>query len=144
MKKNIIFLTLLIGLGSCQPKIVQHGNIVTDDKLAYLKPGHHTKSDVIEFLGPPSSIGLMDSSSWYYIGMSGDQYAFFKPEIDQEKNIKLTFDASNTLSNIRTYSAQDKLEITPSNQTTESQGHDISILEQVFGNFGRRYQREKK
>lgn len=137
-------LAVVLYLGGCTPNLVQHGNLVTQEKQDQLQPGTTTQEEVITLMGPPSSRGLFDPSTWYYVGMAGEQLAFFKPEIEQETILRLTFDKQGILQKIKNFKPEDKEEVEPCPRVTPSSGHDMTILEQVFGNFGRRYQQEKK
>jgi len=143
-KKNIIAFVVLLSVGACSPNIMQHGNLVSEEKIAYLKTNYHTKEDVLEILGPPSSVGLVDKNLWYYIGKSGEQLAFFYPDIEKETILRLTFDDKGTLLETFVFKDEEKEDISPNKRKTKAGGHDLGILEQVFGNFGRRYQQEKK
>lgn len=142
-KKNTIAF-LFLTISACAPNIIQHGNLVSEDKIAYLKTDYHTKDDVVEILGPPSSFGLVDKNKWYYIGRSGEQIAFFAPDIEREVVLRLDFNDEGTLQQVTVFKDEAREEISPNKKKTKAGGHDLGIFEQVFGNFGRRYQQEKK
>ncbi len=143
-KINIKTFLLLSSLSACSPHLIQQGNLVSEEKIAYLKLDYHTKEDVLEILGPPSSAGLMDKNTWYYIGLTGEKLAFFRPDINKELSLRLIFNNQGTLLRVHVYDPLTKEIILPNSRKTKAGGHDIGILEQVFGNFGRRYQQEKK
>ena len=132
-----------LSLGGCVANPVQHGNLLAQDKLELLIPGATTRAEVVALVGPPSSKGIFDGANWYYIGQRGNQYAFFKPDIEQDQVVRLTFTKDDVLEKIKIYDADGKEILTPHQRTTVSAGHDQTILEKVFSGFGRRYQREK-
>ncbi len=75
----------------CSPRIDSRGNLPDPDKLAEIKPGKHSRDDVAEILGSPSSIGVFDQETWYYISKRTEAVAFFEPEVAERQVIIVHF-----------------------------------------------------
>src|SRR5215469_15952666 len=74
-----ILLTALVA--SCATSVEQRGNLPAQEKFAEIHPGSTTKDEVIKILGSPSSVGIFNDKSWYYVSRRTGQIAFFEPNV---------------------------------------------------------------
>jgi outer membrane protein assembly factor BamE (lipoprotein component of BamABCDE complex) len=125
---------LVAGCGSDK---YARGHAVDAEDLAMLRPGIHTRGDVLATLGSPSTKSFFGTESWYYIGATTEQYAYYAPEELDRKITALSFDARGQLQEIKEYTMKDGKVIQPNKETTPTVGHEISVIEQLLGNVGR-------
>ena len=82
----------LAELCGCSPTVDQRGNLPDPDKLATIRPGATTKDEVVKILGTPSSIGVFNDKSWYYISRRTEQLAFLDPDVLDQQVYIVDFD----------------------------------------------------
>ena len=128
---------LALALTACAPRLETRGNLPDPDRLAEITPGEHTRDEVAEILGSPSSTAVFDQETWYYISEKTETLAFFEPEITERQVVILTFDAEGVVSGIKTLKAEDGRFIEPVDRITPTAGKEITFLDQLFGNFAR-------
>jgi outer membrane protein assembly factor BamE (lipoprotein component of BamABCDE complex) len=62
---------------------------------------------------------------------------FFKPQINDRKVIAIEFDTEGVVSAVNAVGLADGRRVQPVERTTPTTGHEMTILEQMLGNFGR-------
>lgn len=117
--------------------VEQRGNLPAQDKIAEIHPGSTTKDDVIKILGSPSSVGVFNDKSWYYISRRTGQLAFFDPSVIDQQVYVLNFDDQGVVQAVDHKGLEDGKEITPVARATPAPGRELSFLEQVIGNLGK-------
>lgn len=130
-------LTTALAVTACAPRIATHGNLPDPEKLADIVPGEIAKDEVAEILGSPSSVALFGEEVWYYISERKETTAFFAPELQDRQVLIVRFDPEGVVSSIDTLGIEDGRAIEPVERTTPTAGNDITIIQQVLGNFGR-------
>jgi outer membrane protein assembly factor BamE (lipoprotein component of BamABCDE complex) len=133
----LLVLTAVAGLGACVPVYSDRGDLPSKDKLAQLRPGATTKEQVIKILGSPSSIGVFNDNSWYYVSRKTKQVAFFEPEVLDQQVYVVTFDAKGVVQGVGHRTMADGREIEPAPGATPAPGRQLTFLEQIIGNVGR-------
>jgi outer membrane protein assembly factor BamE (lipoprotein component of BamABCDE complex) len=139
LHRSVIF-SAILGIGSvagCATSVEQRGNLPTQDKIAEVHPGSTTKDDVIKILGSPSSVGIFNDKSWYYISRRTGQFAFFDPNVLDQQVYILNFDDQGVVKAVDHKVLEDGKEIVPVARTTPAPGRELSFLEQVIGNLGK-------
>lgn len=140
MKRNasLISLSLAIFLNmGCSSTIDTRGFNVENVQFDQIKPGIHSKEQVQNLLGSPSTIPSFDQNVWYYISKKTATSAFFKPNtLDQQVTV-IMFNDRNIVTSIKTYKGEDAKTIKPVERKTETTGQESGILREVFSNFGR-------
>jgi outer membrane protein assembly factor BamE (lipoprotein component of BamABCDE complex) len=124
-------------LGGCAADINQRGNLPEKDRLAEIHPGTTTRDQVAKILGTPSSTGVFDGNSWYYISRKTKQIAFLDPDVLDQQVYVVNFDSNGIVKNIEHKSLKDARAIEPAPGATPAPGRELSFLEQVLGNIGR-------
>jgi outer membrane protein assembly factor BamE (lipoprotein component of BamABCDE complex) len=128
-----------LGLGGCSFGFTEtRGFVPNDDELARLEPGRQTRDDVLQLLGTPASQGVFDADqSWYYVVRKTHKFAFFEPEVLEQRVVVVQFDGSGQLAEVRRYSFEDGIVIDPVTRTTPSPGKELTFIEQLIGSVGK-------
>jgi len=130
-------LTVAFVLTACEAKTATRGNLPRDYKLAELQIGKSDRNMVARLLGTPSAVSTFDSSIWYYISRTTEQWAFFEPDVIEQNVVAIYFDDQGFFKTIQNYTKEDLREITMQERETATSGHELGILEQLLGNFGK-------
>ncbi len=126
-----------LALGACEQSVQVRGNIPDVDMVSKINPGIHTRVDIASLLGSPSTVSTFQDSKWYYIGQKTTQFAFFEPEVLERKVLVISFDDAGYVANTKTYGLEDGKIIDPVERITPTEGRELSIIQQLFGNLGR-------
>ena len=127
-----------VGLAAgCQDNVQVRGNMPDADVVSEIRPGVHGRDDIIDMLGSPSTVSTFEDNTWYYVGQKSEQLAFLKPEVIERKVLVISFDETGLVGETKTYTLADAREIDPVGRETPTEGRDLTILQQLFGNIGR-------
>lgn len=129
-------LCALVGAG-CAPIVAVRGNMPDVEEIAEIKPGHDTRQDVIQTLGSPSTLSTFEARTWFYIGQKTEQVAFFAPKVVDRSVFVVKFDSGGTVDQTKLYTLHDGQIIDPVSRETPTEGRELTILQQIFGNLGR-------
>ena len=133
----LIALSAAVALAGCTKTVEQRGNLPPPDEIGQIHPGKTTKDEVAKILGTPSSVGVFDDNSWYYISRRTSQFSFFDPKaVDQQVYI-VDFNDHNVVKAVDHKTMKDGQEIAPVARATPAPGRELSFLEQIVGNLGR-------
>ena len=124
-------------LAACQDNLQVRGNIPDEEVVAEIRPGVHGREDVVEMLGSPSTISTFQDTTWYYVGQKTEQFAFLKPEVVERTVLVISFDESGLVGETKSFTLADGREIDPVGRVTPTEGRDLTIMQQLFGNIGR-------
>ena len=133
----LLFLMSVLILCACQPRIVTHGFMPRDELIEQLSPGDQDKHMVSQLMGTPSSLGLFDDDVWYYVTQRTENMGFLKPLLTDQQVLALEFDEQGILQSIERYGLEEAQLIEPLDGKTPTVGRKLTILQQLFGNFGR-------
>jgi len=130
---------VLTGLvvAACQAPVEVRGNLPDEARLDQIETGVHSRNDVASILGSPSASSSFDDSEWYYIGSKTQQFAFFDPEVLERNVLVIEFDEFDTVAEKRQLTLEDGQSITMVSRETPSEGREMTIVQQLFGNLGR-------
>ncbi len=128
---------LVLVLDACASRVDSRGNFLDPGRLAEVRVGTHTREQVSEILGSPSSTAVFDQETWYYISKRTETFAFFKPELKERQVVVLRFDKEGVLSNVNTLGMENGRLIQPVQRKTQTTGSEMGIIEQVKGNLKR-------
>jgi outer membrane protein assembly factor BamE (lipoprotein component of BamABCDE complex) len=126
-----------VGLSACGNTVQLRGNTPDPEDIAQIQPGVHSRQDVVDLLGSPSTVSTFQDRKWYYIGQKTQQVAFMKPEVLDRKVLVITFDDSGLVEATTNYTMADAQEIDPVDRVTPTEGRDLTLLQQLFGNVGK-------
>jgi outer membrane protein assembly factor BamE (lipoprotein component of BamABCDE complex) len=113
------------------------GNEPDPEKVLAVNPGIDTRQQVAQLLGTPSTTGTFDPNTWYYISKRTWQYAFFDPETVDQEVLVVKFDDGGMVSNMYIYGVEDGVVVEPVERETPTYGQELTIMQQLLGNFGR-------
>lgn len=131
----ILFLSLLV-TAACQPTVTTRGNLVDMDEAAMLSIGKSSKEDVRSILGSPTSTAAMNDNRWYYIGQNTSRFGFQAEKVTERRIVALTFDEQGILSEVTPLENSGR-EVAMNKDITPTTGHNLTVLQQAFGNLGR-------
>lgn len=137
LRAPILGALLAAGLGACGQAIQVRGNIPDATVLSKIDPGVHSRLDVARLLGSPSTVSTFQDSKWYYIGQKTTEFAFFAPEVLERKVVVVSFDDTGVVTETKTYTLADGQDIEPVGRVTPTEGRELSLFQQLFGNIGR-------
>lgn len=134
--RNLWLVLALGALAACQPIYRSHGYVPSDSDLAMLVVGQDTRDTVGDFIGRPSSAGVLEDGGWYYVGSRWREVGWRKPqEIDREV-VAISFDAGGVVRNIERFGLQDGRVVTLSRRVTDSNIKGVTFLGQLLGSIG--------
>lgn len=140
MKNRFLFaLTAVLALSACAPTVATRGNLLTEVKLAQIKPLASTRADVIQIWGPPTVSSAFDPNIWYYVGETTSQKGIFAPEVENRRLIRVTFDPndSHTVAEVAELDPAAAKEIELVDRKTPTAGKEYTALQQFIGNLGK-------
>jgi len=129
--------SLALALAACSGIQDVRGNEPDPDKVLAVNPGIDTRQQVAQLLGTPSTTSTFDPNTWYYISKRTTQFAFFDPDIIDQEVLVVHFDNEGMVSDMFIYGVEDGLVVEPTERTTPTYGQELTILQQLIGNFGR-------
>ena len=130
-------LLLCITLAACAPTLVMQGYVPDEETLAGVEQGVDTKDAVVTKLGSPSTIATFDDDTWIYVNKRSEVFAFFEPTVLSQNVVAINFDPEGRVEEIRRFTLEDGRLIDPITRKTPTQGRELGLLEQLFGNVGR-------
>lgn len=130
-------LVLALGLSGCSEELIVRGNMPDPEVAATIEPGATTREEVAAMLGSPSTISSFQDRTWYYIGQKQEQIAFFEPEVLERSILVVNFDDAGTVQETKLYTLEDGRIIDPVSRVTPTEGRELTILQQLFGNLGK-------
>ena len=105
--------------------------------MAGIAAGGLSRDQVAEILGSPSSISTFDGEAWYYISKRTESLAFFEPEVSERKVVIVRFGRNGLVSGVETLGLEHGRSIQPVERETPTAGNELTLLDQLIGNFGR-------
>ena len=134
--KTITILLSIILLTSCS-QIEKRGYSFELSDYKNLKEGLNNKNNAIDAMGYPS---LTNNSSgeelWIYYSEDIKKFLFFKPKILDRKIITVSFNANQTIKQIKTYDLADQTQVNFNPDYTKVKSAKLSWWKQIFGNIG--------
>ena len=128
---------LCLVLAACGGDVTVRGNMPDPELIADILPGSDTRDDVVDKLGSPSAVSTFMDRRWYYIGQKQEQFAFLDPTILERSVLVVSFDNAGTVDDTVMYTLEDGEIVSPVGRTTPTEGKELTILQQLFGNLGR-------
>ena len=121
---------------SCSPPVERRGNLPDPVVLADIQPGVHTKEQVSQLLGTPSSVAPFDKNIWYYMGQKTEKIAFFKPEILEQQVVAIKFNDKGVVSEVRRFNQADGKEVDVVERETPTRGQELTFVRALLGSLG--------
>lgn len=131
---GFLFLNLVVG---CAPIVDIRGNFPDREVVSLLEIGVHTKDQVSELLGPPSSYSPFNKNSWIYMGQKTETVSFLSPEVLEQFILVINFDKNDLLQSVEEIDSKKQTSFPLVTRETPTSGHDMTFLQELFGSFGR-------
>jgi outer membrane protein assembly factor BamE (lipoprotein component of BamABCDE complex) len=130
-------LLLLAGtLSACQSRLEVRGIELDPQALSQVKPGTTTKAQVAQLLGTPSNVSTFNPDVWYYISSRDTRVPFENPVMLDQKIYVVEFDDFGRVKDIQMQQNSNR-EVAMNARTTPAPGKELTVFEQLIGNFGR-------
>ena len=128
--------TAPLALAACAAPQELRGNLPDPDSVAQVVPGKTSKADVTKLMGSPSNISTFDNNTWYYISRRSVRDALSEPVLVGQTVYVVQFDDSGL---VKSFQQQDNnnTDVAMIPRTTPASGKELSLIEQLLGNFGK-------
>lgn len=137
LRVGLLVACAAVALSACGNTVQVRGNNPDPEDVAAIKPGVQSRQDIIDLLGSPSTVSTFEDRKWYYIGQKTQEVAFMKPEVLDRNVLVITFDNTGLVEGMEHYGLDDAQEISPVERETPTEGRDLTLIQQLFGNIGR-------
>lgn len=122
-------------LGACAPTTQLHGYVPSPTDVSRIRPGVDTTETVLEILGRPSSAGLLQDSSWYYVQSTIENFTYNRPRVVDRTVLAVNYAPDGVVRDIQRYGLEDGRVVNLTTRTTETGGRTLGLLEQLFGSL---------
>ena len=138
-RRGPIFATGLLTatIMACAPVIDNRGYFFDDRSVDNIEKGVTNKEAVRETFGSPSSESVLNNGAYYYIYSRFVTESYRAPEEVDRKVLAIYFDENNTVRDLAVYGLEDGIIVPIVARTTQTQGSELTALQQIFGNVGR-------
>lgn len=135
-------LLLAVAAGSifaagCTPVLRNHGFVYTDGEVPEIVPGEDNQASVLERLGSPSTQGIFESTTWYYMSDTRESLAYQRPQTSYRRILEVQFDDAGLVASVEEYGLENGRRVALVDRETPTPGRGMSVWEQLFGNIGR-------
>lgn len=137
LRRCLASISLALLLASCSPMVATRGHSEEALDLQQIVTGQTRAEDVMALLGTPTTTSDFGNATWYYITQKQERVGVFAPEVTEQKVTAITFDADKVVSGIESYQREDGKPVQMVSKTTPTEGHDMTVIEQLLGNLGR-------
>ncbi len=128
---------LLVATSACTPISRSHGFISAKGSPGDVEAGVDSKSTVLAKFGTPSTTGVFEEDTWYYMSEFREQLGFLKPKTQNRTITTIKFADNGMVSNVDIYTIKDGKLVSLVGRKTPTRGRELTILEQLLGNVGR-------
>ena len=133
--RQSVALTSILAFSGCSPVMEYRGKLPETQDLNRITPGRHTKEDVLNLIGTPSTVAAFDTNTWIYDYTVFERKAFFWPEEKKHALYVIRFDDRNKVKEI--VKSDERLQdVRLVDRTTRRPEEKQGIFTSIFGNFG--------
>jgi outer membrane protein assembly factor BamE (lipoprotein component of BamABCDE complex) len=130
-------ISLALLVASCTPIVDTRGHNLDEADFSQIIPGQSSPDDVRAILGSPSATSTYGDETWYYISERKETSGFNAPEVADQKVVAITFDADKKVADVKDYTKKEGKPVQIVDKETPTEGHELTFIEQMLGNFGR-------
>jgi len=131
-----VVLACAAGVSACNPSLRTHGFRHSLEEEPTIVPAEDTQQTVLQRLGNPSTRGVFEENTWYYISSTRESMAYLRPATRDRRVIAVRFDESGVVEAVEEYGLEDGRVVAYSDSETPTRGRELSVLEQILGNVG--------
>lgn len=139
-KRTLTLAAVLAGtvlVSACNPTLRTHGYRYSDGVVPEFTVGEDNQASVRQALGNPSTTGVFETDTWYYVTATREYLAYLRPDTRDRRILALRFDEAGMLAEIEEYGVEDGRIVAFVDRETPTRGRELSVLEQLLGNVGR-------
>ncbi len=133
----MIISSIALLLASCTPIIDTRGHSSDDVDVSQITIGQSKAEDVQALLGSPTSTSNFGDEVWYYMTQKQSRVGVFAADVSEQTVAAITFDGNKVVSDISAFKKEDGQPVQIVGKTTPTEGHSVTVIEQMLGNFGR-------
>lgn len=137
LRRWLLPITIGLLLASCTPIVDARGHSSEPQDLTQITIGVTRAEDVTALLGSPTTRSNFGDEIWYYVTQKQERVGVFAPEVTEQHVTAISFDAEHVVNNIEQYKKEDGKPVQMVGKTTPTEGHKVTIMEQMLGNLGR-------
>ena len=138
MRIFIIFLFLFTLNCSANKVANNHGFISLESKFKKISINKTNKNDILNIIGPPSSISNFDKNKWFYVQRIKTNQSLFKlgiKKIDKNNLLVIQFNNKGLLQNKKIYNLKDMNDIKYVKNITEKEFKQNDLLFKIFSSL---------
>lgn len=124
-------------LTACETRIETRGNLPDPDLLETVQASDHSRDQVVQILGTPSTTAMFENETWFYISERRETFAFFEPEVLDRKIVIVQFDKTGLLKTVAEVGLENGRIVIPVDRKTPTLGNDLNAIQQMLGNIGK-------
>ena len=138
MRKFIIFLFLFTLNCSSNKVSINHGFISLQTKFEKITVNKTNKNDILNIIGPPSSVSSFDNNKWFYIQRMKTNQSLFKlgvKKINKNNILIVKFDNKGILNYKTILNVNDMNDIKYTKDITEKEFKQNDLLFKIFSSI---------
>ena len=124
-------------VNGCAQPVELHGNRINTKSLKEIIPGTSTEKDVLKILGTPVIKQEYGAQNWIYIRSKSQKTVFSGKKFLERVVVRISFNQKGIASSVEMIPNDPHLSIDFAKRKTTTAGQEITILQQLIGNFGR-------
>lgn len=139
IKKTVriaIVAVAVLSLSACVARYRNHGYVPSEAELAEITVGVDTRDSVIEAVGPPSSLGVLNESGYYYISSRVRFYGARAPKTVDRQLVAISFTNSGVVQNVERFGLENGKVIVFERRVTNASVENKGFMRQLLGNIG--------
>ncbi len=149
MKKIVYLLLILLFISSCQRKeiIKTHGISYLEKREKLIFINKTNKNDTVNFLGQPSTKGMIDENLWIYVERTitrGKMLKLGRNLLKKNNVLVLEFDKYGILKKKEFYDIQDMKKLTFEKNITENEIRKENFVYSFLSSIRQKMQQRKK
>lgn len=138
MRVPFVFTAVLsFALSGCALTHDHRGSFIEADELVRIKVKKDDMESVRAVLGSPTLTDRFSPNEWVYAYQHTTRRSFMHPDTVKFQTVRLQFDDSGTLTKISEENSDKIPGVSPVPISTKTSGHRNSVVQNLFGNFGK-------
>jgi len=135
-KTILVSVSLCALIGACTPISRSHGFVSAKGAPGDVETGIDTKASVLAKFGNPSTTGVFETDTWYYVSELREQLGYLRPSTQSRTVTTIKFSEDGMVDVVDIYTLEDGNIISMVGRTTPTRGRQLSVIEQLLGNVG--------
>ena len=136
-----IIVLMCVGIAGCEPTIDVRGYNLEDLNPDKIVIGKDTQDTIREKFGTPILMSTFPhektgGDAWYYVSKIMSTQSFFKPKTLEQRSLTIVFDTNGIVRHKNLHQGDISFRICE--KETPVRGCDVSVMQDIFGGFGRR------